>query len=224
MALVDAQYRFIYVDVGVNGRVSDGGVFSRCSLNKAIESNSLHIPQHRPLPGTEIPCPFHIIADEAFPLRNNIMKPFPFRNMSKEQRVYNYRISRGRRVVENAFGILSQRFRCLVTNMLLPPDVSENVVLATCALHNYLIARSGNVKYMQACDIDAEDQDTHEVTRGEWRSENPNQSLQEISRQAGSGTRHCGNAKELRNTLRDYFSSAEGEVSWQNDMIFMNNN
>ena len=44
MALVDAQYRFIYIDVGVNGRVSDGGVFSRCSPNTALETNSLNIP------------------------------------------------------------------------------------------------------------------------------------------------------------------------------------
>ena len=44
MALVDAQYRFLYVDVGANGRTSGGCVFGNCRLNAALEENTLHIP------------------------------------------------------------------------------------------------------------------------------------------------------------------------------------
>ena len=44
LAVVDANYRFLYVDVGCNGRVSDGGVFRNSSLNTAFERNSLNIP------------------------------------------------------------------------------------------------------------------------------------------------------------------------------------
>ena len=46
MALVDANYRFIYIDIGCNGRVSDGGVFDNCSLSKLLSdtTNPLHIP------------------------------------------------------------------------------------------------------------------------------------------------------------------------------------
>lgn len=76
MALVDANYKFLYVDVGANGRNSDGGVYRQCSLNRAITNGALDIPHDRCLPGSEYPVPFVIVADGAFPLTNNIMKPY----------------------------------------------------------------------------------------------------------------------------------------------------
>ena len=51
------------------------------------------------------------LADEAFPLRRNLMRPFPGKHLTREQRVYYYRLSRARFVVENAFGILSSQWR-----------------------------------------------------------------------------------------------------------------
>ena len=33
LALVDAEYKFLYVDIGCNGRVADGGVFKNCLLH-----------------------------------------------------------------------------------------------------------------------------------------------------------------------------------------------
>ena len=50
MALVDGDYKFKYVDVGCNGRISDGGVFKNCSLSTALEANQLNIPKAAPLP------------------------------------------------------------------------------------------------------------------------------------------------------------------------------
>ena len=68
MALVDANYCFIYVDVGSNGRISDGGVFKECSLRKSIERNQVNMPEANPLPGKNKPVPYVMIGDKAFPL------------------------------------------------------------------------------------------------------------------------------------------------------------
>ena len=39
LALVDAVYKFRYIDFGCNGRIFDGGVFRSSSLSKALEKN-----------------------------------------------------------------------------------------------------------------------------------------------------------------------------------------
>ena len=44
LALVDADYKFIFVDVGSNGRVSDGGVCRNSFLGAALEHKKLYIP------------------------------------------------------------------------------------------------------------------------------------------------------------------------------------
>ena len=118
MTLVDANYKFIFVDVGCNVRISDGGAFSRCALSSALENNSLSMPALALLPGTDIILPHVIVADDAFPLRKNIMKPFSTRNQPAPNRLFNYRLSRARRVVENGFGLLSQVFRILQAHLI----------------------------------------------------------------------------------------------------------
>lgn len=104
----------------------------------AIEKKRLNFPEDRPLPFRTRPVPFVIAADAAFPLSTHILKPFPFRQMSKEQSIFNYRLSRARRVVENVFGILANRFRILLTTIPLQPEKARNIVEACVALHNFL--------------------------------------------------------------------------------------
>lgn len=93
MACVDADGIFLTIDVGDYGRNSDGRVFRRSSLGIALENSTLAIPEPRPLPGWENKgnFPHYFVADEAFPLKKNLMRPFPKRSLNKERRIYNYR-------------------------------------------------------------------------------------------------------------------------------------
>jgi len=93
LALVDAQLRFIYVDVGANGRACDRGIWNRSSLKAALLSNSIHIPPPSALPGTEETFPFVIVGDEGFTLTEQVLLPYPGLqcNNNRRKRIFNYR-------------------------------------------------------------------------------------------------------------------------------------
>ena len=68
------------MDIGNNGRQSDGGVFSNSCFGQAIEAGHLPLPKPCPLPGTSQPdLPYVVVADEAFPLKINLLRPYPGR-------------------------------------------------------------------------------------------------------------------------------------------------
>jgi hypothetical protein len=114
MALVDANYSFLGVEAGAHGGCSDTQVFNACQLKRRIEEQRLHIPDAAPLPGDNRPMPYFFIVDDAFALKHWLQKPYSRHRLDYQERELNYRLSRARRVVENAFGILANRFWCLL--------------------------------------------------------------------------------------------------------------
>lgn len=137
-----------------NKGLSDGGVFRESDLYEAIQCNSLNLPEDKPLPGRTKSVPHVIVADAAFSLSTHILKPYPFRNMTQEQRIFNYRLSRARRVVENAFDILANRFRVLLNVIPLRPGKATVITQACCALHNFLNQESNNTYLDTSVDED----------------------------------------------------------------------
>ncbi|XP_034039667.1 putative nuclease HARBI1 [Thalassophryne amazonica] len=138
LAIVDAHYKFMYVDIGKTGSGSDADVFNKSPIKAAIEAGKLNLPEADPLPHDDQPLEYFLVGDDAFALRTWLMKPLPLRNMTHKQRVYNYRLSRARRVVENAFGLLAARFRCLLITLPLTPDKVIKITHACCVLHHFL--------------------------------------------------------------------------------------
>ena len=76
------HYRFTLIDLGDVGRHSDGGVLAHSNFGQALENNSLSFPAPCPLPGTTHLAPYVIVGDEAFPLRTNMLRPYPGRNLT----------------------------------------------------------------------------------------------------------------------------------------------
>ena len=211
LAVCDAHYRFILVDVGDSGRHSDGGVFSNSAFGQATELGSLSLPVSRPLPGTSTEAPFVFVGDEAFPLRTNMLRPYPGRGLDERTAVFNYRLSRARRVIENTFGILAARWRIFRRPIIAAPDNAVIFTKAAIALHNYLRTNESSV-YCPPGFTDAEDGAGH-LLRGNWRHEVDDGGLSRIG-QIG-GNRSSRSAAEVRDMYRDYFMTPEGEVTWQ---------
>jgi len=108
------------------------------------------------------------IGDEAFPLMENLMKPYGKHSSGHDEHIFNYRLSRARRVVENAFGILATRFRVFLQPLNINVDNVDAVVMASCVLHNFLRKKSSTY-YTSAKHIDSGDIDSGNIIQGQWR-------------------------------------------------------
>ena len=137
LALVDAEYKFLWVNVGASGSSSDAQIFNHNKLKRKIENGTLGLPPPKPLGPGGPDLQYFLLGDNAFALMPWLVKSYSRRQMTREERIANYRISRGRRVVENAFGILASRFRVLLGTMEQRPKVVRDIVL-TCVVHNML--------------------------------------------------------------------------------------
>lgn len=216
-ALVDGSYNFLYADVGCQGRISDGSIFNGSQLRKKIIDDTLGLPEPVELPGRQgnplsRKIPFYIAADSAFPLIENAMKPYSgIHEKGSTERIFNYRLSRGRRVVENVFGISSSVFRVLRKVMLLQPESAQLVVMAVVHLHNYFRKHARNV-YTPPESLDSEENGV--IREGSWRRDSDNTTSFLPVR--GIPRRSNNDLQTNRDELADYFIK-EGAVSWQLD-------
>ncbi|KAI8432788.1 hypothetical protein MSG28_013744 [Choristoneura fumiferana] len=64
MAIVDANYNFIFADIGCQGRISDGGVFRNTSFYQKLQNNELNLPNDQSLPGRPQNMPFFPSSEE----------------------------------------------------------------------------------------------------------------------------------------------------------------
>jgi len=210
-ALVDHDYKFIYVEVGTNGAASDGQVFSYSELKETLQDGSINLPPPEPLPGDDFgePVEYFIVGDDAFPLTSYLMKPYSKRDLTIPERVFNYRLSRARRIVENAFGILATRFQVLLSELRHRSlENMDAVIMCCCILHNLLRIRKPAVIQSVA---DKEDSQ-HRPIDGEWR--NRTEQLHNLDRR-GTARNAPGDAKRVRTKLTKFFQTTAGSVPWQ---------
>ncbi|XP_075440410.1 uncharacterized protein LOC142485089 [Ascaphus truei] len=179
---------------------AEGGVTpkpSQSSLYKLIEQNKLVLPDAKALPSSSRDKLPHVLqADEAYPLLKYLMKPYCRKGLTKEGEIFNYRLSRARRCVECAFGIMSAKWRILLKAIETLVPNAKSIVKCVSILHNVVIDLEGaNEGVMN---------DSTAVLPTSFRRNKANSAPGKI-------------AKCIRDTFRDYFN-AEGAVPWQNDM------
>lgn len=170
-------------------------------MGKRIASKTFDIPREQDLPGTNIKVPFVIVGDEVFALQENLMKPFPRPQSLQdiEKAIYNYRLSRARRIVENAFGILCARFRLFYSPINAKPETIDNIITATCILHNIMSnARGSSTQRLNGVQQQFMDEQFPSISAGGGRSDLA--------------------AQTIRDKFKVFFNGV-GAVSWQRNQI-----
>lgn len=213
LALVDADYKFIWADIGGRGAASDSQLWNMSDLKATIENtdeNLLNLPAPRPVPHDNTDIPFFIIGDDAFALRPTLMKPYSHRKMTRPERIFNYRLSRGRRVVENAFGILANRFQVLLHTMQQQPATVRLIVTTCLILHNLMRIRYPTI-HQNLLDREVDG----EIIPGEWRI---GLQMRDCVHVKGAN-RDNREGKKQRNLLKHWVNSPAGAVPWQDRSV-----
>lgn len=213
MAVVNANYEFIMADCGINGRVSDGGVIAYTPFGHKLAEGTLGLPDREKLSGCQLKLPFVFVADDAFTLSENLLKPYKGSKLTRHQRIFNYRCSRARGVSENAFGIIASRFRIFHKPIYLSPTKTRKIVLACTYLHNY-IRKHRSTNYIPSGSVDVENIQTGETIQGTWRKEGFIVHPLKISKK----NRATLAAEAVRDDFKEYFNGI-GSVAWQDKSI-----
>jgi len=208
MAICDSNYCFSYVHIGAYGKDNHASIFGDTAVFQAFENNVLNLPGEEEILTHSLP--YVLVSDEIFPLKPWLMKPYPARNLTEEKRVYNYRLSRARRTIENTFGILSAKWRIFRKPIRASVDTVEAITKARVCLHNYL-KQTDNAGYTPDGFVDSECCNTGSM-EGSWGSVVGNQQCAVTSIGSNNFTQE---AKDIREKLLAYFNSTERSIPWQ---------
>lgn len=186
LAVVDPFYKFIVVDIGSYGRQSDNGIFENSKFYEEFLDGKTLLPP-KPLPGTSDPVPHVLIGDEGFGLQTYLMRPFPKTTAAIDEKktIFNKRLCRARRVVENAFGILAQKWRIFLRQIESEVETAVHVIEAACVLHNYIKTKQGTITITD--------------------TENQNEPIQALTTQRPTNRRATTAAFEIREKFVSYF-------------------
>lgn len=134
-AVVDANFRFLTVYVE-----------RKRSSEESFVKNMFDISGMQCLPGTEVMLPLVVIGNDAYPLKNNLMKPYPFRatQICPEKGYFNERLKQARVPVDCAFEILSEKWKIFNMPFSLRIEETKLVVKVVCLLYNIVKDREGD--------------------------------------------------------------------------------
>jgi hypothetical protein len=191
------------------------GVLKNSLLWKKLQNNELNLPSEETLPNRKIRVPYVFLGDDASSLNQNLMKTYTVeQKRGSKKRIYNYRLSRARRIIENVFGIMSSIFRVLRKPMLLSPEKATLAIMACVYLHNFL-RKSKNSRNLYTPPGTFDEDIAGKTIPGAWQQGNENNDLQSFLPLQKVGRKTAAMCEAIRDEFAEYFS-AEGSVSWQN--------
>lgn len=142
-AMCDSNYCFTYIEVGSYGKSSDAGIFKHSKLYERLCDGTLGLPAPCAIEKTNEKYPFVIVGDEAFPLSENLLRPYGGKQLTPIKEIFNARLTRTRRYIECCFGILANKWRIFHRPIDLDIDLTVTLVKAACVLHNFIRTRDG---------------------------------------------------------------------------------
>ena len=159
-------------------------------------------------PNCETSLPNFVVGDEAFPLKQYLLRLYPGKNLTFERKVLNYRLSRARRIIENTFGIMSTRWRLLMRAICANEGNIIHFIRAICVLHDFLMKKdftqSATMAYCPPRYTDVENEDSS-ITEGQWRDVYKNETgLQPAFNRSSQAAQDVNN---------------EGRVPWQEVVV-----
>ena len=122
-----------------------------------------------------------------------------------DKSIFNYRLSRARRIVENVFRILAQRFRVFDRRLQIYDHNVIKIVNATCVLHNYLCTARLDIANMMG-----------RLNPDGVLYLQPQAMLRDLQNQ---GYHSTDAAQRVRRIYKDYFNSEVEAVPWQGNRI-----
>ena len=147
-------------------------VCGRSDPLQKIENNNKFLPQPRCLPCSSKQANCVFVADDSFALKAYLMKAYPKAGLNELERVYNYMHSRARRISENMFGIIANRWRVFQSIIFLSPKTIEIIMFRTLILYNFLRKSDSKNIYFKPSLVDTNSR-IGDVIPGQWRNEQP---------------------------------------------------
>ena len=150
--------------------------------------------------------PFVILGDEACPLKTYLTKPFARKDLSSEERVSNYKLSRAKRCVECAVGTLTAKQRLLNKAIEMNANRIERTVRCVCLLHNVIIDTEGTTY-------------DHSVLQETSQIRASRQARTTVS--GRSLSRSSKGATDTRNAFKAYFNGPSAAIISQNQQVYL---
>eukprot|EP01018_Ginkgo_biloba_P031772 Gb_40842 [translate_table: standard] len=137
-AVVDSNMRFLDICTGWPGSLNDAGLLRNSSFYRLCEEGERLNGAPISIGGFDMRE--YIIGDSGYPLLPWLIVPFSG-ELTDEQRLFNYKLSYTRSIVDRAFGKLRNTWRLLQTKIKKPNmEMLPRTILACCILHNMLLS------------------------------------------------------------------------------------